>query len=97
MKRDNTQRIKQDIAKANGDVIRNAAPAALAGGSSRPGKPTPQKDREPTKRYDDSDSTQRTGTGKQRNDNDNLETDVEGGDVERGTGSGQRRSTSIER
>ncbi len=88
MKRDDTQRINQDITKKNDGVIRQAS----GGGSSRPGKPTPQKDRDPAQRQD---STERKGAGKQRDDDGNLDTDIEGDtDVERGTGSGQRRSSS---
>jgi len=99
MKRDNTQRINQGIAKINGDVIKEASPGSPGGGNSHPAKPTPQKDRQSTQ---NDDSTERKGAGEQRNDDDNLDTDVEGtssedADVERGSGAGQRRSTSVER
>jgi hypothetical protein len=87
MKLDNTQRIDQDIARKNSDVIKEAS----GGGSSRPGKPTPQKDRDPAERKD---SPEREGAGAEHDDDANLDTDIErGGGVKRSTGFGQRQLT----
>lgn len=65
MKSDNTQRINQVIARNNGGEIKEASSGGSGGGNSRPGKPTPQKDRQPQR---NDESNEPKGAGKQSDD-----------------------------